>query len=130
MSRKSYEDRLLLPLHGVEDVLFSTKSGTPVAKGYARVVIGDRGPYIEFEIRHLLNQNFHIPPEQAYRKTDKRVYYVEARSNDEANVKLYLQKRTVAYADYRVGMGYISPFDLVSDKYPLLVQPLEESNGK
>jgi hypothetical protein len=28
-------------------------------------------------------------------------------------VKLYLQKRTVAYADYRIGMCYISPFDMV-----------------
>jgi hypothetical protein len=32
------------------------------------------------------------------------------------NVMLYFQKRTVAYADYKVGLCYISPFDLLRDE--------------
>ena len=59
-----------------------------------------------------MEENFEIPEDQEYRKTDKRVYYVEARSKDDSYVKLYFQKKTVAYADYKVGMLYISPFDL------------------
>jgi hypothetical protein len=37
---------------------------------------------------------------------------VEWRTNDEGNMKVYEQKRTVDYADYKVGLFYISPFDL------------------
>ena len=34
------------------------------------------------------------------------------RTKDQSNVKVYDQKRTVEYADYKVGLFYISPFDL------------------
>ena len=34
------------------------------------------------------------------------------RTKDQSNVKVYDQKRTVEYADYEVGLFYISPFDL------------------
>jgi len=34
------------------------------------------------------------------------------RTWDPSNVKVYDQKRTVEYADYEVGLFYISPFDL------------------
>jgi hypothetical protein len=37
---------------------------------------------------------------------------VERRKKDQSNVKVYEQKRTVEYADYKVGLIYISPFDL------------------
>ena len=37
---------------------------------------------------------------------------MEWRSKDQSNVKVYEQKRTVDYADYKVGLFYISPFDL------------------
>ena len=108
---KTYKDRIKIPLEG-SNIDFYTKSGTHVATGYTRIVIGDRGPYIEFDEGQLLKKNFHIPEDQKYRTTDRRVYYVEARSNDESNVKLYCQCKTVAYADYKVGMMYISPFNL------------------
>lgn len=93
---------------------------------HLRVVIGDRGPYVEFDWQQIIAKNFFIPVDQEYRKTDKRVYYVEARSNDAAYVKLYYQKRTVAYADYKINKVYISPFELTSDKYPVLVSPIEK----
>jgi len=120
MPKKSYKDRLRIPLEGGE-LDFYTKSGTHVATGYTRVVIGQRGPYVEFEQMQILKGNFHIPPDQEYRKTDRRVYYIEARSNDESNVKLYYQRKTVAYADYKIGMVYISPFDLKTDDIEELV---------
>ena len=37
---------------------------------------------------------------------------MEWRTKDQSNVKVYDQKRTVEYADYKVGLFYISPFDL------------------
>jgi len=112
MASKSYSERLKIPLEGDETLQLYTKSGTKVATGYERIVIGDRGPYIEFRADQIVEENFEIPEDQEYRKTDKRVYYVEARSKDDSYVKLYFQKKTVAYADYKVGMLYISPFDL------------------
>jgi hypothetical protein len=90
------------------------------------VVIGDRGPYIEFLPEQIEKDTFSIPESQKYRKTDKRVYYIEARSNDEAYVKLYYQKKTVAYADYKIGMCYVSPFELVTDELDELVEPHEK----
>jgi len=37
---------------------------------------------------------------------------VEWRTKDQSNAKVYDQKRTVDYANYKVGLFYISPFDL------------------
>lgn len=37
----------------------------------------------------------------------------EHRSRDEAYVKVYEQRRMVGYADYKVGMFYIAPGDVV-----------------
>ena len=37
------------------------------------------------------------------------------RLKDQSNVKVYDQKRTVEYADYKVGLFYVSPFDLFSE---------------
>jgi hypothetical protein len=86
-----------------------------VATGYTRIVIGGRSPYIEFLPGHLIWDSLHIPDDEKYRTEHQwtdRVYYVEWRSNDESKVKVYERKRTVEYADYKVGLFYISPFDL------------------
>lgn len=92
--------------------LYTKGSLLKVSDGYKRIVIGGRGPYVEFTDDQIIFKSFHIPRNQLYRLTDKRVYYVEMRSVDENNVKLYYQLQTVAYADYKIGMLYISPFDL------------------
>ena len=43
------------------------------------------------------------------------MYYTEYRSNGESNVKLYVQKKTVSYADYKIGMCYISLDDIMEE---------------
>ena len=43
---------------------------------------------------------------------EDRVFYLGWRTKGQSNVKVYDQKRTVDYADYKVGLFYISPFDL------------------
>lgn len=89
---------------------FYTKSALLIAEGYDRLVIGKRGPYVEFN--NINTENIHIPKEQKYRLDNLLVYYDEYRTNDECNVKIYFQKKCVKYADYKIGKWYISPYDL------------------
>lgn len=99
--------------HGSEDLDFYSHCGVQLAHGYIRVVIGKRGPYVEFNKRHILWDQFEIPEAERFRLTNAIVFYDEYRSRCGCYVKLYSQKRTVAYADYRVGFCYISPLDLL-----------------
>lgn len=89
-----------------------TKSNTLVSNGYRRICIGKRGPYVEMTEDQVIMSTFFVPKEQLYRFFDKRIYYIEMRSNDVSNVKMYYQLKTVSYADYKIGMFYISPVDL------------------
>lgn len=125
--KQGYRGRLILPEFCNENIVFYTKSGLKVAEGYERVVIGDRGPYIEFDDFMVASSvhNFMIPSNQAYRITNALCYYVEYRTADESYVKIYKQKKLVKYADYQIGFWYISPFDLTSDKYSELIKKLE-----
>lgn len=104
-----------------EYVSLFTQSGLKLSDTYSRIVTGERGPYVEFYDTQINLKNISIPREQLYRLSDLRVYYVEFRSNDLSNIKIYYQLKTVAYADYRLGMFYISPFDLYfEDKSPIV----------
>jgi hypothetical protein len=128
--KNKYRQRLILPEEPPEDeVIFYTKSGFEVARWYERVVIGARGPYIEFCGEMLTKDGIHIPKEQEWRIKNGLCYYVEWRTNDECYVKIYNQKRIVDYADYQVGMWYVSPFDLTSNLYPELIKKLEKINN-
>lgn len=107
---------------GNREKRFYSKGGLLLAKAYHRVVIGGRGPYVEFHFAHIEWANFYIPDDQLYRTKDLRVFYEEWRSIDDAFVKLYLQKKTVSYADYKINKMYISPFDLyLSGQRPVIV---------
>lgn len=91
---------------------YYTKTGLLLATDSVRLVIGERGEYLEFEIDQIVWDNFHIPEDQKWRLSEKyqdQVFYDEYRSNDEENIKLYLQRKYVGYADYNPGMCYISP---------------------
>jgi hypothetical protein len=95
------------------DALVYSSSGTLLARGYARLVIGGRGAYIEFAPDQMVMDNLHIPQGQEWRLQSEHAYYLEHRSRDEANVKVYEQRRTVGYADYRIGMFYIAPAEVI-----------------
>lgn len=101
-----------ISLDGNKNTVFTTETGLVVAKGYARVVIGSRGPYVEFDDDHVVKKNCDIPDDQLWRLKHKYAYYVEYRTLDKACVKIYYQKRRVGYADYQVGKWYISLYDL------------------
>jgi len=114
---------LLLPeTPEVSDVHFYTKANTLIAVGYVRVVIGERGAYIEFTTEQLKHDVMIIPDDQKWRFLPQfdHCYYHEYRTKDSSWVKIYHQRRTVAYANYRVGLWYISPLELTSDQYPEL----------
>lgn len=121
--REEYRQRLILPEEvGEDEIIFRTKSSLEVARWYERVVIGDRGPYIEFHGEMLTKDGIYIPKNQEWRIKNALCYYVEWRTKDECNVKIYNQKRPVKYTNYKVGCWYISPFDLTSNLYPVLVR--------
>jgi hypothetical protein len=127
----NYQDRLWISLEGNDHTRFETKSGLHVATGYTRVVIGERGPYVEFLPSHLIWENLHIPDNQKYRLEHPwkdKVFYVEWRTKDQSNVKVYDQKKTVDYADYKVGLFYVSPFDLFVGGEPV-IKKLEKRNS-
>jgi hypothetical protein len=99
-------------------VNFYTKSGLLVAHNYVRIVHGDRGSYLEFEPEHICHDHISIPKDQEWRLEDKwknEVFYDEYRTVDASNVKLYFQRKYVGYADYNLGMYYISLHDLYTD---------------
>jgi hypothetical protein len=118
--RTNYRKRVLLPEFsdpGDSALEFRTNTGLVIARGYVRVEFGGRGPYIEFRPDQIVTENI--------RKIDAPHYWFhEYRSNDEANVMLYLQREGVDYAHYVPGLWYVSPFDLTTDRYPVLVTPL------
>lgn len=94
---------------------FRTKDGLLIAVGYTRIVIGERGPYIEFEETNIRKDHYRMPTAMEWRKELRKAYYLEYRTICSSNVKIYKQKRRVLYADYKIGSYYISPFDLMAD---------------
>lgn len=121
----NYKDRLSIPIYGNRNTIFSTSSGLEVAKGYERIVIGQRGPYIEFVKEELISESIFIPEDQKWRSYSSKAFYVELRTKEDF-VKIYFQKRVVEYADYKIGFFYISPFDLLADG-KVIIKPLRRS---
>ena len=127
----NYEERLKIPLEGNDETRFETSTGLRVATGYTRIVIGERGPYIEFNPKQIILANLHIPENEKYRLKEpmrSRIYYFEWRTNDDANVMFYEQLKTVDYADYKVDMLYASPFDLFIDREPIITKLNQKKN--
>ena len=80
-----------------------TLSGLVIATNYIRVVYGGRGAYVEFSPSQIIVQVLHTSDIKHY-------YYIELQTLD--NVKVYLQKHCVSYADYLLNMYYITPVAL------------------
>lgn len=112
---KKISELLTIPIDGAKLSLFpGYPSYNSISDKYQRVVIGQRGPYIEFTKNQIIDSQLYIPRSQLYRLSDPKVYYIEFRTI-EANVKVYYQMRSVAYADYQLNHFYISPYDLYKE---------------
>ena len=123
MKRRTYAKRLRIPLVGNNDTKFYTQDGLLVATGYSRVVIGGRGPYIEFDDEHIVKSSFHVPKHAEYKLHQTFTYYYEYRSNDKCFVKAYYQQMGVSYANYKIGKWYIDPDKLKTDTMDNLLLP-------
>ena len=125
MSKKrTAAERIRISLTGNTKIQFYTKAGTLLARGYERVVIGARGPYIEFNVGQIFHDKLYVPSYAKHKLGDEIAYYDEYRTKDASNVKLYCQKNTVSYADYKIGKWYIDPNQLKTDEFQDLVLPL------
>ena len=114
-----YKKRLKIPIKETKKKLY-TESKVLVAKSYRRIVLGKRGPYVEFKKGDLMMEGFVIPASEVWRCHSVNAFYHEYRSVPD-NVKMYYQKHLVEYADYKRGFYYISPFDLYFKKSGELV---------
>lgn len=93
-----------------------TLNGTLICNGYDRVVIGDYGAFIEFNKTQANSDTYIVKPGEEYRINDKNysknVKYHWYTVNDGSDIKIYLQKKKVTYADYKTGRFYISPHEV------------------
>lgn len=82
--------------------------GTLFATGFNRVVHGGRGDYVEFESSQIL-----LPLISRFgndiSKDDLDIYYWWLFPKGHPEVKVYLQRKTVKYTDYKIGKLYVSP---------------------
>ena len=91
------------------------KEYNPISTGYSRVVIGDYGAYVEIPLYKMILDDIIIKPGEEYRfepgyENVKYHWYCLYKNRD---IKIYYQKHPVDYADYKPGMFYISPLELI-----------------
>ena len=65
--------------------------------------------YLEFLEEEIVKDNIRL---KWNRPPGRAVYYIWWISNDVSQIKIYEQRRTVNYADYRIGRWYIYEGDL------------------
>lgn len=116
--RQKYLDALPqeFDVDGNKDCNIYSKNGTLLAIGYNRVVIGGYGAFVEFDKTQVISRNIKVKAGQEYRYSDERysknVKYLWLTAKDNSDCKIYFQKKTVNYADYKEGMFYISPYEV------------------
>lgn len=86
--------------------------GTLFSTGFNRVVHGGRGDYIELEKDHIVLELISKFGNDLSVPIDKYYFWLYPLNYPE--IKVYLQLKTVKYADYKIGKYYISP-DLLKD---------------
>ena len=93
-----------------------TYRNTLIANGYNRIVIGDYGAFIKFDKTQIIKNNIIVKRGQEYRINDPRysanIKYYWLTARDLSDIKIYLQKRIVDYADYLPEMFYVSPYEV------------------
>ena len=101
-------------LEGADVPLYSP-GGLRLCNRYNRVVIGDYGAYVEILPEDIINGNLMVKKGQEYRDEDaryaKHTKYSWLTARDGSDIKVYFQKKPVAYADYIPGRYYVSPFE-------------------
>lgn len=119
--RQKYKDALPIwcSLNGDQEMELLTLAGSSLCKGYKRIVIGDYGAFVEISSSQMNESLLRCKKGQEYRYLDERyaanVKYLWLTAKDSSDCKIYLQKKPVSYADYRPGMYYISPYEVLPE---------------
>lgn len=95
-------------------------NGTLFAHEFVRVVHGGRGPYVEFRKEQIIPE-IRTLYENDVSNTDVPFYYYWMYPETDRNTKIYYQLKTVKYADYKVGMYYVSPTMFKNFQDPLVL---------
>lgn len=98
-----------------------THDGKLIATSFERLVIGDYGAYIEYDlsqvpqgVRYYLERGQEYRTQPYWRNRVKYIWYTIPDSKP--HIKIYWQLRTVTYADYKRKKFYISPFEIMQHK--------------
>lgn len=98
-----------------------TLDGKIIATSFERLVIGDYGAYIEYDlsqvpqgVRYYLERGQEYRTQPYWRNKVKYIWYTIPDS--EPHIKIYWKLKTVSYADYKRKKFYISPFEIMQHK--------------
>jgi hypothetical protein len=122
--KRKVEGLLGLAEHGDDTTLIVTRHGTPLSRGYVRVVYGDHGPYLELRPDQLcchLHRKFDHPASaESYLEwlavddaSDTRVFE-QTREPDKVLDPAggYVGHRPKEFADYHAGFIYVRAWDI------------------
>ena len=108
-----------LILCAMKENIYLKSNGTLFATGYNRIVHGERGDYVEFEKEHIIQKLYSLFNNFKNESIDDLdIYYYWLYPESDKETKVYLQKKTVKYADYKIGKYYVSPYLLKDFKDP------------
>lgn len=99
---------MMLSLHLNNGELFANKC--------TRIVHGGRGDYIEFSREQIIPELVSKFGNEVSKSTD--FYYFWLYPINSPKTKVYFQQKTVKYADYKIGMYYVSPDEFMDFKDP------------
>lgn len=121
MQRQEYEDNLPEYWKNYKEGNIYTLDGVLIATGLTdrKYVCGDYGIFLEINNQSIVKQNIVVKKGQEYRINDPKysehVKYQWFSPKNGADVKLYFQQKGVAYADYKPGKWYVSPYEVIED---------------
>ncbi len=93
-----------------------TLCGTLITSHYNRIVIGDYGAFIEFDTPNYNQLITSIGEEYRSNSDWKNCKYEWLTMKDRSDIKIYYQKHTVDYADYKIGKYYVSVHEVIAGK--------------
>ena len=93
-----------------------THNGIKLSEGFERVVIGDYGAYIEYDLSQVpkgekyiyeTGEEYRVQP--YWRNRVKYIWY----TTEQHDCKIYWQLKTVSYADYKTKKFFVSPYEIM-----------------
>lgn len=121
IQRQEYEDNLPEYWKNYKEGNIYTLDGVLIATGLTdrKYVCGDYGIFLEIDNQSIVKQNIVIKKGQEYRINDPKysehVKYQWFCPKSGMDAKLYFQQKGVTYADYKPGMWYVSPYEVIED---------------